>query len=101
MLGEKMRDFSRKYVRIDVPESREDASNRTSTSLPKRDALLLRTVFALPKASSTKLEAISWSRIAAAASVAAFVAATCARKKKTCFVFSVLPAPDSPEEMID
>ena len=53
MLGEEMRDFSRRYVSIDVPVSRADASNRTLTSLPKRDELLLRTVFALPKASST------------------------------------------------
>ena len=39
-------------------EIRESWSKLTSISLPKRDELLLRTVFALPKASSSGEEAM-------------------------------------------
>ena len=86
-----------------APEILPEPSKCTVTSLPKRDELSLRSVFALPKASSTGLECTSsscsetWPSVAATAASSPCVPATAARKRKTCFEFSVLPEPDSPE----
>jgi hypothetical protein len=87
-------------------------------NLPKRDELLLRTVFALPNASSTGFVrticssndgceeasyAYIWHFIITPFEATAFVwlAPTIAKYDITFFVFSVLPAPDSPVINID
>ena len=63
----------------------------TSMNLPKRLELLLRSVFALPNASSS---GFAWSTFA---STFCSEPATSARYERQCFVASVLPAPLSPE----
>ena len=70
----------------------------TSIHLPKRDELLLRTVLALPNASRMGLADSSL------ASMPAFFSLEPAASAKNCrhfLVASVLPAPDSPEMMMD
>lgn len=67
--------------------------------LTKREELSLRTVLALPKASSTGLVCTTWSsRLPFLLCSADFLveAPTVAKYAITFFVFSVLPAPDSP-----
>ena len=67
----------------------------TSIHLPKREELLLRTVLALPKASSTGFAASSLSCM-----LPSELPAASAKNLRQCLVASVLPAPDSPEMMM-
>ena len=80
--------------------------NCTFMNLPKREELSLRSVLALPKASSTTLDCSSRvSRPSASASGTAPSGASplarTVRKKRMILELSVLPAPDSPEMTID
>ena len=73
--------------------------NIKSSILTKRDELSLRTVLALPKASSTGLVCTTWSsREPFFSREGSFFweAPTVAKYAITFFVFSVFPAPDSP-----
>lgn len=74
--------------------------NRVCDRLTKREELSLRTVLALPKASSTGLVCTTWSSREPFFSwvAASFLveAPTVAKYAITFFVFSVFPAPDSP-----
>jgi len=63
--------------------------------LPKREELSLRSVFALPNASRMGFADMMRD------STAEVEGATDARYWSACFVHSVLPAPDSPEMMMD
>ena len=74
--------------------------NWMSKCLPKRDELLLRIVFALPKPSMIGFVIISRGAISSATRWP-FEVATCEMYVKQIFIASVLPAPDSPEMRID
>ena len=92
------RDFSNRKVRTSAPSTLWSRSNLITRYLPKRDELLLRTVFALPSDSRTgfvrKMSSLRCSRPAA-------VPARQIRKCIRCLFVSVLPAPDSPATRSD
>lgn len=53
-------DFSRRYQSIVAPPMVPELVNSILTNLPKRDELLFRTVWALPKASRIGLVSMIW-----------------------------------------
>lgn len=80
-----------------APQIEPVASNPMRTNLPKRDELLLRIVWALPNASRIGLVAMIWSaRSGCSSPIVGNEEEEEARNWMTRFVFSVLPAPDSP-----
>ena len=90
-----MRDFSSRYDSTRAAVSLPRASKWTAHHLPKRLELLLNTVFALPKVSST----IPLS--SAASAVLPDEPEIAVRHAIAIFVVSVFPAPLSPEIRID
>ena len=89
------RDFSKRYERTLHAAMWPASSKCTEHHLPKRDELLLCTVFALPKASSRM-------PLSSADSVdLPLDPEISARHDMHSFVVSVFPAPDSPEMSTD
>ena len=92
--GADARDFSRRNVCSRSAHTRPPPRSKTSlTNLPKRLELWLRTVAALPSASST-ISAVSWWLAPSVEPAAPPIRRT--RYAITCAMLYVFPAPDSP-----
>lgn len=92
------------FIFYSIENNQEIIKNFNLNQLTKRDELSLRTVLALPKASSTGLVCTTWSSrdpFFSEASDFFDEAPTVAKYAITFFVFSVFPAPDSPVINID